>query len=199
MDVRGMKLDRAHGFTLVEMMIVMLVVAVVLTIGAPSFSSLIKNNRMLSQVYELRAVLNNARSEALAQRTFVTVCASNDGTSCSDDGDWTKGYIAFRDIVNNGDGKVDTPNAELGDQIFIAKTLDIEDPKFTIKYSAANVRFNSRGYATGHSGTFTLCDDRGATEARGVILTPAGTVRAAEDRANTKTLVDDKNEELECD
>ena len=60
----GKNLETARGFTLVEMMIALLVVAVVLAIGAPSFYNFIKNNRMLSLVYELRAVLNNARSEA---------------------------------------------------------------------------------------------------------------------------------------
>ena len=62
---------------------------------------------------------------------------------------------------NSGD-----PN---GDQILVAKVLDIDIPKFTYKYSTDRVRFDPRGYATGFSGTFTLCDDRGAKGARGVI------------------------------
>jgi type IV fimbrial biogenesis protein FimT len=191
----GMKLDRARGFTLVEMMIALLVVAVVLAIGAPSFSSLIKNNRMLSQVYELRAVLNNARSEALAQRNFVTVCSSSDGSTCS--GEWKDGYIAFIDM--DGDTETTDLGEAGGDEIIIAKTLDIADSRFSIDYSETRIRFNSRGYATGFSGTFTLCDDRGAQEARGVILTPAGIVRAPEDRKNIGVLVDINGDELECD
>ncbi len=192
----GKKLDRTRGFTLVELMIALLIVSIALVIGVPSFSNLIKNNRMLSLVYELRAALNTARSEALAQRTFVTVCSSDDGTSCSDSGEWKQGYIAFRD--SDGNGKVDKPDDPNGDQIFIAKLQDITVPKFIYKYSNERVRFDPRGYATGFSGTFTLCDDRGATDARGVILTPAGIVRAAEDRENTLVLLDHEDKELEC-
>jgi len=191
----GKKRERTRGFTLVELMISLLVVGVALAIGAPSFSSLIKNNRMMSLVYELRAVLSNARSEALAQRTFVTFCSSENGTSCS--GEWKNGYIAFRDT--DGNGKVDNPTDPKGDQIFIAKVLDIDVKQFTYKYSQDRVRFDPRGYATGFHGTFTLCDDRGATDARGVILTPAGIVRAAEDRENTNVLLDYEDKELECD
>ncbi len=70
-----MKIARAGGFTLVEMMMALVVLAVLLAVAAPGFYELIKNNRMLSEVYALRATLNGARSEALAQRTryFVTL------------------------------------------------------------------------------------------------------------------------------
>ena len=84
-----MKFSRVNGFTLVEMIITVLIVAVLLAVGAPSFSSLIKNNRQISEVYSLRATLNNARSEALARRTFVTVCRSVNGSTCS--GGWDEG------------------------------------------------------------------------------------------------------------
>jgi type IV fimbrial biogenesis protein FimT len=190
----GKNIIKALGFTLVEMMITLLIVAAVLVIGVPSFSTLIKNNRMLSLVYELRAALNDARSEALAQRTFVTFCSSNDGASCS--GTWKDGFIAFRDT--DGNGKVDNPDKSDGDQVFIAKVLHVAIDKFTYSANGNLVRFDSRGYATDFSGTFTLCDDRGAEEARGVIVTSAGIVRAPEDRDNSRVLLDHAGNALDC-
>ncbi len=74
-----MSIARTGGFTLVEMMMALVVLAVLLAVAAPGFYELIKNNRMLSEVYALRATLNGARSEALAQRNFVTLCRSEDG------------------------------------------------------------------------------------------------------------------------
>ena len=97
------KLIKQDGFTLVEMMVVLVILSVLIVISAPGLSDLIKNNRMLSQVYGMRAALNGARSEALAQRSFVTLCRSNDGANCG--GSWNQGYIAFVDA--NGDGVVD--------------------------------------------------------------------------------------------
>ncbi len=167
------------GFTMVEMMVTLVIVAILIAIGAPGLSDLIKNNRMLSQVYGIRAALNGARSEALAQRAFVTLCRSEDGVSCS--GDWNEGYIAFVDT--DGDGLVDDPNSPSGDQVFLAKVVD--DDSLDISYSkdpadpvAGRVRFDSQGYARIFNGTFTVCDNRGSDDARGVIVTPAGIVRA---------------------
>lgn len=164
---------------MVEMMVTLVIVAILIAIGAPGLSDLIKNNRMLSQVYGIRAALNGARSEALAQRAFVTLCRSEDGVSCS--GDWNEGYIAFVDT--DGDGLVDDPNSPSGDQVFLAKVVD--DDSLDISYSkdpadpvAGRVRFDSQGYARIFNGTFTVCDNRGSDDARGVIVTPAGIVRA---------------------
>jgi type IV fimbrial biogenesis protein FimT len=171
-----MKTGMCRGFTVVEMMIALLVLSVLLVLSAPTLTGLIKDNRILSQAYALRAALSGARSEALAQRNFVTLCRSSDGASCS--GVWNEGYIAFLDV--NGDGVVDDP----ADQLFITKVVDAAT--IDIGYSSGDaadpvanrLRFDSQGYARGFSGTFTLCDDRGAAKARGVIVTPAGFVRA---------------------
>ena len=186
---------KVQGFTLIELMIVLVIAAVLLAAGAPSFANLIKNNRMLSLIYEMRATVNTARSEALTQRTFVTVCSSKDGATCG--GEWKEGYIAFRDT--DGDGTVDNPNTADGDQIILAKTLDVDTKKFS--YSSLpdhRIRFDSRGYATGFSGTFTLCDDRGQAEARGLILTPSGLLRAAEDPIKKGVMLDHEGDALDC-
>src|SRR6056297_2046627 len=84
------------GFTLIEVMVVLVVLAVLLSVGAPSFTTLIRDNRLVSAVYDLRGALSTARSEALAQRAFVTVCPSSDGATCS--GTWADGYIVFVDF-----------------------------------------------------------------------------------------------------
>jgi len=172
-----MQTDRQNGFGIVELMVSLLVLAVLLFLAAPGFSNLIKDNRMLTEVYTIRAALNSARSEALAQRSFVTLCRSSDGANCS--GDWEQGYIGFVDI--NGDGIVNDPGTEGGDRVFLAQLDDSHN--LGIKYSnvANRVRFDSQGYATNFSGIFTLCDDRGMDKAHGLAVTPGGMVRAAEE------------------
>ena len=192
-----METVRDRGFTLVEMMIALVVLAVLILVAAPAFTKLIKDNRMLSEVYGLRAALNNARSEALAQRTFVTLCRSDDGLTCSG-AEWDAGFIAFTD--QNGDGTVDDPNDPDGDDIFITKIIDSSGlEKFTFSNGANRVRFDSRGFARGFEGTFTLCDDRNAPDARGVIVTAGGIVRAAvEDPNNPGVVIDHEGNDLDC-
>jgi type IV fimbrial biogenesis protein FimT len=167
-----MKLIKNGGFTLIEMLVSVVILALLIAVVAPGFSELIKNNRMLSQVYAMRAALNGARSEALAQRNFVTLCRSADGASCTS-GDWNTGFVAFLD--DDGDGQVDDPN----EQIVISKVLDVDT--LSIGYSGGDwVQFDSRGYAAkGSQGTFTVCDDRGKNYARGLVISAGGLVGAA--------------------
>ncbi len=172
-----MRVRKQQGFTLVELMIAVLVLSLLLALGAPAFSNMVKNNRLLSEVYALRSILNNARSEALAQRRPVTVCSSSDGVSCTNEANWNVGYLAFVD--NNRNAVVNDPNDPAGDRVFMVKDSPV--PSVSIKYSnpANRVIFDSRGNASGFNGTFTLCDDRGATEARGVIVYAVGKVHAS--------------------
>jgi type IV fimbrial biogenesis protein FimT len=171
------------GFSLIELMVVLGVLAILLTIGAPSFNNLIADNRLLSEVYAFRATLNNARTEALTQRTFVTVCSSDDGATCVD-GKWNQGYIAFTDF--DGDGALD-PNGPSGDKIVQAKVLDNSTLDITyIDSASTTIRFNSRGNALGFSGTIKICDDRGATKARGIAVSSVGSVQALVDSDDPK-------------
>ena len=68
-------------------------------------------------------------------------------------------------------------------------------PQLTVKFTKTGsvndeldrLRFNGQGYAAGFEGvtayqsggTFTVCDQRGNDKARGLLVSPVGSVRAA--------------------
>ena len=85
------------GFTLIELMIVIVVLAIILTLGVPSFRSIIQNNRAVTIANDLVAAVQTARSEALRLRATVSVCRSAGGTVCEDDTDWSVGWIVCSD------------------------------------------------------------------------------------------------------
>lgn len=86
----------ARGFSLVELMVTIAVLAILLAIGIPSFASLIASNRLTSATNELVAALQTARTEALRRNARVTVCpAASGATACS--GAWRDGWMAFVD------------------------------------------------------------------------------------------------------
>jgi len=93
------------GFTLIELMVTIAVVAILLTVGVPSFRSLTQNNRMATQANELMAALTLARSEAVKRGASVTVCSSTDQASCAGSNNWATGWIVFAD--SDADATVD--------------------------------------------------------------------------------------------
>ncbi|ENA33281.1 MULTISPECIES: GspH/FimT family pseudopilin [Pseudomonas] len=83
-----------RGFTLIELMVTVAVLAIVLTIAVPSFSNLIQSSRTNALVNELNGTLQIARSEALKRRKNVIVCRRNEaGTACDNGTDWSNGWL----------------------------------------------------------------------------------------------------------
>lgn len=86
------------GFTLMEMLIAIAVLAILVTLAVPSFQQLIQNNRLSAQGNELVAAFQFARSEALKRGVWAEICASNDGETCSDD--FADGWLVYCNPAN---------------------------------------------------------------------------------------------------
>ena len=76
---------RQHGFTLMEILIVIAMVGVLLGIAAPSFTNFTASQRVKTASFDMYAALNFARSEALKRRQQIVV-APTTGT------DWSTGW-----------------------------------------------------------------------------------------------------------
>jgi type IV fimbrial biogenesis protein FimT len=106
-----------RGFTLLELMAALAVLAVLLAVGVPSFFQITRNNRIAAQTNELVAALNLARSESVKRGIPVSVCASANGTACAGNTNWGAGWMVFTD--GNGASGVVNPAVPVanGDQI----------------------------------------------------------------------------------
>ena len=71
-----------HGFTLIELMITIAVMAIIAMLAAPSFADLIAKQRLESTTKQLLNILTTARSQAilLRQATTVNLDSSNPDT-----------------------------------------------------------------------------------------------------------------------
>jgi type IV fimbrial biogenesis protein FimT len=72
------------GFTLVELMVVVALVAIVALIATPSWQALQRRNAVRALVNDYTLSIYFAQTEAVRQNSAVTICPSNNGTSCTD-------------------------------------------------------------------------------------------------------------------
>lgn len=98
-----MPTDRQSGFTLIELMIAVAVLAILLAMALPSFQQSMRSNRVATTTNEMLASLALARSEAIRGTRGGGVCASTAGTAC-DGTQWGDGWMIWIDVGNAGIG-----------------------------------------------------------------------------------------------
>lgn len=76
--------DRQQGFTLIEVLMVIVIIGVFMALAAPSFRTYTASQRVKTASFDLYASLVFARSEAIKRRQTVTVAANG--------GDWAAGW-----------------------------------------------------------------------------------------------------------
>lgn len=87
---------RCGGFSLLELMVTITVVAVLLAIGVPSLRNTIQRNRVSSASNDLLASLSYARTTAIDRGQLVSLCPSADGSSCTIGGQaFEPGWIVY--------------------------------------------------------------------------------------------------------
>jgi type IV fimbrial biogenesis protein FimT len=90
-----------RGFTLIELMVALAVMAIVIGMAVPGFQSMINGNRLAGASNELIASVQTARMEAIRRGARVAICASADanagaGATCATSG--IDGWIVFVDV-----------------------------------------------------------------------------------------------------
>lgn len=73
-----------HGFTLVEVMVTVIVLAILTAVALPAFRSFISAQRIKNTSFDMMAMLTLARSEALKRNGQVTATPTNN--------DWAQGW-----------------------------------------------------------------------------------------------------------
>jgi type IV fimbrial biogenesis protein FimT len=179
---------RVRGFTLIELVVTVGIVAILASIALPSFVSVIKNDTATAQANSLVFMLNYARSEAVEQDTSVTICpstgisgASETTTACTGASSWQVGMLVYCQTTSTGTA----PNCNpVGTSTFINLRYAPALPSgYTVSSTAGtSVTFTSSGAVSGATGTtrFTICDSKQEVKyARDVEVLPSGRVEAS--------------------
>jgi type IV fimbrial biogenesis protein FimT len=81
-----------RGFTLIELMVAIMVLAILLGVAVPSFRDAALGSRLTAYANDLVASAQIARSEAIKRNAPVRLCVSAGGAAC-EDGSWEVGWI----------------------------------------------------------------------------------------------------------
>lgn len=190
-----MKIFSIHrGFTLIELMISLSVMALVLTFGVPSFRNTILDNREIAEVNTLVAELNWARSEAAARNVPVTVRRTGSK--------WNEGWQIFADYDRDGtlDNDGDANSCELGEDCEL-RTHNALPTGIDVQYSRSTysrITYDPQGATQAYNGTFVFCDARGVKSARGLILSTNGRLKPARDEDHDGYVEDSEGNPLTC-
>lgn len=109
-----MKMFAANrGFTLIELMITLVVVVILVSIAAPSFANMIRENRAATQANNLLSSLQVARSEAINRGVRVSMRRLSNTNSV-----WEDGWRIFTDWDGDGvfDGDLDEKDCSVEGQ-----------------------------------------------------------------------------------
>jgi type IV fimbrial biogenesis protein FimT len=142
----GPSTKRISGFTLIETLTVITIVAILLTVGMPMFTYVSNANRISSEVNGLLGDMLYARSEAIKEGQTVSVCSSANPSAaaptCSGSTAWQSGWIVFSDV--NGNGAVGA-----GDTILRIQRPFSASDTFNANNAMSVVTFNREGFALG--------------------------------------------------
>lgn len=171
---------RNSGFTLIELMIAIALVAILLATAVPALEDFTNDARQTGAINDFVAAIHLARNTAITTNSRVTMCASASGTNCELTA-WENGWIVFGDLNANG-------SLDVGERIVSASSavegLDIQSGEFP-----ASLMYRPNGRAmtnalTGNSGEFAVCDFRGVEHAKVILVELSGRPRMSETRAN---------------
>jgi len=150
-----MRTKANQGFTLIELVITITVLAIVATVAVPSFRNVIVSNSVSFDRDEFFTLANFARSEAIKRGTAVTICRSSDGVSCDNSLAWDQGWLAFHDA--DADGSQDS-----GEEVI--RTVGPLDGQVSVAHGGSDERitYTSRGLLIRGDGVFTFSHSAGS-------------------------------------
>lgn len=146
--------NRARGFTLVEMMVVVALVAILGALAVPNFRDLLLNQRLASNTSDFVAALNLARTEAMKRSQRVRLLPRNQ--------DWANGW----EVATTVDKETEVLRT------FEALRAGVEIDSRTGNGFRTSITYDANGFARGNQGCLTFKAETGRRSS--VVLSMSG-------------------------
>ena len=162
-------MKKNSGFTLLELLITVAIISIVMAIAVPSMTTFTQNDRLTTNINTMIGHLAYARSEAVKRSQQVSICSSNNATTCTG-GSWQDGWIVYIDA--DGDNSFTA-----GEEVLRAQQA-LEGSNTLTSTIGTQVTYDYRGFVNAASvGSFLLCDGRSGPHGKTLTISTTGRVR----------------------
>lgn len=177
-------LHRSRGFTLLELMLGLAVLAVVVSLAAPAFTTFRQNADLAAMTNDLVAHINRARQEAISRNVNVVLCrtanineANPDNSTCAGaaNNSWTTGWLVYTTPGSTSQGHYQN----IGGDLLATHGAFTNNASITSNGNGNNwLALNADGSLNeGGIARYAVCDDRGVSAGRLIEISMTGRVR----------------------
>jgi len=158
-----------NGFTLIELMVTIAILAIITTFAAPALGIFVSRSVMRGISADFTLAMQQARSEAINRNMCVTMCMSSKASlsppKCTVSGDeWGVGWIVF--LNPSCDTSITTANPKTGASPLETVVLvrDTSGPRYSLQNGRGSsgtrsITFGARGNTRSSTGaSFNLLD-----------------------------------------
>jgi type IV fimbrial biogenesis protein FimT len=145
---------RNAGFTLIEAMVSVSVIAILAGIALPSLGAFVERQRTSAAITSLTTHMALARIAAISRNRRAVLCPSVDGSHCESGTDWSRGWMLFLD--DDGNRKPDANDEVL--------RVDLEPTSRRLRVASSTgrqqLRYLPDGRSAGANLTISICNSQ---------------------------------------
>lgn len=161
---------QSHGFTLIELIIALCMIAILSAYAIPNYRTFQQNQTMTHEINRLVATINHARNQSIIGQDHVILCATGSHEACDASSQWHAGWMVFVD--RNRNQAFDAEDLMLLNEMGMDQSLTAQ-----ASIHRPRIRFDQTGFAPGANQTIRFCDERGAEHGKAIIVSNVGRPR----------------------
>jgi type IV fimbrial biogenesis protein FimT len=158
--------EKCYGRSLAELIYVISIFSIITTIGLPNLLEVRERNTRTQTINQMTSALQYARSNAVFNRTIVSICSGV--SSCSGSKNWQNAILIF--IDRNADGQLSND-----DELLLQANIT-DEFSWNWNRTKGHIQFEPDGTTRALNGTLTLC--RKGTPEHQIVIALAGRTRS---------------------